>query len=362
LILNHLPLSARNLPFHHEHIFDASKAPRGQLPYIVDDGEHIGDSDSIIAYLVKKFQLSIDSALTAAEHITDLMIRRTLDDLYWVMSYSRWKDPQFWPQFRDELLKTHSGLTMSGLEAAQKYNFQRYHYQGIGRYEPSDVYKRGLADLRVLASVIGDNKFLFGSEPTSIDHPARFDSTSRPSATIPTAAKQHRYSLTSSARESKSSENLTASAFAVLRLSTNRGLTLRAAAREAGVSHAAPKNHFGDLIGLLSDLAAGGFARFRAAMEVQIRKSDPAPARLEAIGRGYVTFARTHPDLFLLMFRSERLDFTRPALRSSAASAADPRPRLPACRHGRLAPGARRCCPRDPYRCRLPPTFDDCGA
>jgi AcrR family transcriptional regulator len=101
------------------------------------------------------------------------------------------------------------------------------------------------------------------------------------------------------------------------------GLTLRAAAREAGVSHAAPKNHFGDLMGLLSDLAAVGFARFRAAMEKHIRKSDPAPARLEAIGRGYVTFARTHPDLFLLMFRSERLDFTRPALRSAADAALD---------------------------------------
>src|SRR5215468_4909236 len=65
------------------------------------------------------------------------------------------------------------------------------------------------------------------------------------------------------------------------------GFTVRAAAREAGVSHAAPKNHFGDVMGLLSDLAAVGFARFRAAIEAQIRKSDPAPARLEAIGRGY---------------------------------------------------------------------------
>jgi AcrR family transcriptional regulator len=101
------------------------------------------------------------------------------------------------------------------------------------------------------------------------------------------------------------------------------GLTLRAAAREAGVSHAAPKNHFGDVMGLLSDLAAVGFARFRAAMEAPIRKSDPAPARLEAIGRGYVSFARTHPDLFLLMFRSERLDFTRPALRWAADGALD---------------------------------------
>jgi hypothetical protein len=76
-------------------------------------------------------------------------------------------------------------------------------------------------------------------------------------------------------------------------------------------------------MGLLSDLAAVGFARFRAAMEAQIRKDDPAPARLEAIGRGYVTFAQTYPDLFLLMFRSERLDFTRPALQSAADAALD---------------------------------------
>src|SRR5262249_11378637 len=99
------------------------------------------------------------------------------------------------------------------------------------------------------------------------------------------------------------------------------GMTVRAAAREAGVSHAAPKNHFGDVMGLLSDLAAVGFARFRAAIEAQIRKSDPAPARLEAIGRGYVTFARTYPDLFLLMFRSERLAFTRPTLPSPTHAA-----------------------------------------
>src|SRR5262245_50708668 len=102
------------------------------------------------------------------------------------------------------------------------------------------------------------------------------------------------------------------------------GLTLRAAARDAaGVSHAAPKNHFGDVMGLLSDLAAVGFVRFRAAMEAHIRKSDPAPAQLEAIGRGYVSFARTNPDLFLLMFRSERLDFSRPTLRSAADAALD---------------------------------------
>jgi AcrR family transcriptional regulator len=99
------------------------------------------------------------------------------------------------------------------------------------------------------------------------------------------------------------------------------GLTLRAAAREAGVSHAAPKNHFGDIRGLLSELAALGFARFGAALVANTREGETPKARLAAIGHGYVTFARQNPGLFLLMFRSERLDFSRPSLRAAAEAA-----------------------------------------
>ena len=47
-------LKLAGVPFRHEHIFDASKAPRGQLPYIVDGGDTIGDSETIIAHLIAK--------------------------------------------------------------------------------------------------------------------------------------------------------------------------------------------------------------------------------------------------------------------------------------------------------------------
>jgi AcrR family transcriptional regulator len=100
-----------------------------------------------------------------------------------------------------------------------------------------------------------------------------------------------------------------------------QGLTLRAAAREAGVSHAAPKNHFDDLSGLLSELAALGFERFGAMMLAGVSDSDTSVRRMEAIGRGYIAFARKHPGMFLLMFRSERLDMSRPALRDAAHTA-----------------------------------------
>ncbi|MBV9969092.1 MAG: glutathione S-transferase family protein, partial [Xanthobacteraceae bacterium] len=144
-------------------------APRAQLPYIDDDGHLVGDSDAIIAYLIDKHRLPIDAALTAGQRTTDLMIRRTLDDLYWVMSYSRWKDPRFWPLFRDAVLRAHPSLTTEDMAAAQAYNFERYRYQGIGRYEPADAYRRGTADLAAVASLVGEDGFVFGAQPVSAD-------------------------------------------------------------------------------------------------------------------------------------------------------------------------------------------------
>ena len=162
-------LKLAGVPFRHEHLFDASAAPRGQLPYIVDGGETIGDSDAIIAFVTRKYRLAIDVGLDQAERDEDLMITRMLDDLYWVMSYSRWKDERFWPLFRDALLREHPDLTEEGLKKGQDYNRQRYFYQGIGRYEPDEAYARGLSDLGVLARLIPPSGFLHGAQATGID-------------------------------------------------------------------------------------------------------------------------------------------------------------------------------------------------
>ncbi len=158
-----------NQPFQHAPTLDPRDAPRAQLPYIVDDNAVIGDSDAIIDHLIKKYRLTIDSGLTPAIMSTGLMVRRTLDDLYWVMSYSRWKDERFWPLFRNSFLKTHSAVSEGALDEARRYNLQRYHYQGIGRYEPEAVYERGAADLHALACLMRENGYMFGPKPCSID-------------------------------------------------------------------------------------------------------------------------------------------------------------------------------------------------
>jgi AcrR family transcriptional regulator len=119
------------------------------------------------------------------------------------------------------------------------------------------------------------------------------------------------------------------------------GLTLRAVAREAGVSHAAPTHHFGDLTGLVSELAAIGFRQFNTAMAESCSPDTPFPARGLARAKAYVGYAQAHPGMYGLMFRTERLDYARPSLHEAAeASFAGLAHAIAASRHEQIEEGA----------------------
>lgn len=116
------------------------------------------------------------------------------------------------------------------------------------------------------------------------------------------------------------------------------GLTLRAVAREAGVSHAAPTHHFGDLTGLVSELAAIGFRQFNAAMAAGCDAAASPLERILARPKAYLAYAQAHPGMYGLMFRTERLDYSRPSLREAAEAAfAGLASTIGALRHERIA-------------------------
>src|SRR5258708_8419533 len=81
-----------------------------------------------------------------------------------------------------------------------------------------------------------------------------------------------------------------------------------------GVSHGAPTHHFGDLTGLVSELAAIGFRQFNATMEAARATSNVPLEKSMAGAKAYVGYAQTHPGMYGLMFRTERLDMSRPSL------------------------------------------------
>ena len=81
--------------------------------------------------------------------------------------------------------------------------------------------------------------------------------------------------------------------------------SLREVARRAGVSHAAPGYHFGDVPGLLTSVAIEGFdTLFAETSEAAAAHDDPVE-RLKAIGRAYVRVGVRHPAHCEVIFRDD---------------------------------------------------------
>lgn len=79
-------------------------------------------------------------------------------------------------------------------------------------------------------------------------------------------------------------------------------LSLRAVARRAGVSHAAPYRHFPNHESLLVELALEGFAELRGEIVAAAGAQGAEPDRIAKIGAAYMRFVARRPALARLMF------------------------------------------------------------
>lgn len=98
---------------------------------------------------------------------------------------------------------------------------------------------------------------------------------------------------------------------AAVQVIVDKGLgafSLREVARRAGVSHAAPGYHFGDVRGLLTEVAIEGFEYLYAeTAEAASATHDPVD-RLKAIGRAYVRVGVEYPAHCEVMFRDDAIN------------------------------------------------------
>ncbi|PSK98015.1 TetR family transcriptional regulator [Murinocardiopsis flavida] len=95
------------------------------------------------------------------------------------------------------------------------------------------------------------------------------------------------------------------------------GIRLRDLARRAGVSHAAPAYHFGDKAGLLTALAAEGFAL----LADDLQRTGEQTGSFHEVGVAYVRFAIGHPAHFAVMFQPDLYHPDDPGLLAARARA-----------------------------------------
>lgn len=87
-------------------------------------------------------------------------------------------------------------------------------------------------------------------------------------------------------------------------------LSLRALARQVGVSQAAPYRHFEDKVALMSALASDGFHRLANAMKEAMGdiEHDPIGA-FQRGGQAYIKFAAHNPETYRLMYSMPAKEF-----------------------------------------------------
>lgn len=151
--------------------FGRRNAPKGKVPFVFLDGAYMGDSQLIIAELEKRRASAggepLDAGLTPRERGTAHLIRRTLEEgMYFVGLYLRWIPDEGYRAMVQEFSKFVPKLALPLIRRMQR---KKLHEQGTGRHTFDEVIAMGRADWDAIADVLGDNTFVLGDRPRTID-------------------------------------------------------------------------------------------------------------------------------------------------------------------------------------------------
>jgi len=146
-------------------------SPKGQLPYIEDDGERIADSTFIRAHIERKYGFDFDAGLDRAVRAQAWAFERMIEHhVYWALIGARWVDPENFakgpshffdgaPEDRREKLR----------EDAQFRVAENYLLSGLGRHAPDEDVDLAVRSLFALSVQLGDRTYLMGEEPCGTD-------------------------------------------------------------------------------------------------------------------------------------------------------------------------------------------------
>ena len=149
---------------------DVRKTPYNKIPVLEHAGQVIADSELIIDYLAKMFEVE-EPPLEAQQHAYGKLLASALDDkLYWSIVYARWMVDENAAVIRDAIFADVPSLVRKPLFAFIRRSVRRdLHGQGIGRLPESLIYDFARRELAALSDALGDNTFLFGDAITRYD-------------------------------------------------------------------------------------------------------------------------------------------------------------------------------------------------
>ena len=146
-------------------------SPKGQLPFIDDDGEAVADSTFIRAHIEGKYGFDFDAPLNLQQRAQAWAIERMVEHhLYWALVGARWVDAENFakgPAHFFDAAPEH--LREKLREDAQFRVAENYLISGLGRHAPDEDVDLAARSLLALSVQLGDKPYLMGEVPCGTD-------------------------------------------------------------------------------------------------------------------------------------------------------------------------------------------------
>ncbi|HEY6259398.1 MAG TPA: glutathione S-transferase C-terminal domain-containing protein [Xanthobacteraceae bacterium] len=148
-----------------------SKAPKGKLPYIDDDGERIADSTFIRWHIEKKYKIDFDRGLSEEQRATAWAFERTVEDhLYWALVDARWTDDANFDKGPRHFFRAAPAPIRPLIIAMVRRKVRRgLQAHGIGLHNPAEITALATHSIDAVAAYLGAKPFFMGSEPVGVD-------------------------------------------------------------------------------------------------------------------------------------------------------------------------------------------------
>ena len=147
-----------------------SKAPKGKLPYITDDGETIADSTFIRWHLEKKYGIDFDKGLDAEQRAIAWAVEKTCEDHgYWTVLHARWVDDANFRKTSEYFDRLPFPMRLIVPRVARRQLRSEIYGHGMGRHAQEEIVALGTRSINALADFLGDKPFMMGKELSGLD-------------------------------------------------------------------------------------------------------------------------------------------------------------------------------------------------
>jgi glutathione S-transferase len=149
---------------------DPGKGPKGKSPWIEYGDVRMGDSSLIIEHLQKRLRIDLDSHLDARQRALALCVQRMLEEHYHQCFEHQLFFGRGGPERLAEFARTMPIPLRWLVPTVLKRAFAKQLYErGMGRHSEAVIIDQAKADLDALAELLGDQPYLLGDRPSSID-------------------------------------------------------------------------------------------------------------------------------------------------------------------------------------------------